>query len=91
VPEARRQEVFADKNFDRVEALERWAREHGHSLLELSFAWLLARPMVASVIAGATKPEQVRANAAAASWQLTPRDCEEIDALIERVKTGAAR
>jgi aryl-alcohol dehydrogenase-like predicted oxidoreductase len=85
-PEERRQAVFADKNFDRIEALEQWARDRGHTLLELAFAWLLARPTVASVIAGATKPEQVRANAAAASWQLTGRDLEEIDALIERVK-----
>jgi aryl-alcohol dehydrogenase-like predicted oxidoreductase len=85
-PEERRQEVFADKNFDRIEALDAWARDRGHTLLELAFAWLLARPTVASVIAGATKPEQVRANAAAASWQLTGRELEEIDALIERVK-----
>src|SRR5207302_9272620 len=85
-PEERRREVFADKNFDRIEALEQWARERGHTLLELAFAWLLARPMVASVIAGATKPEQVRANAAAASWQLTAADLDGIDALIERVK-----
>jgi aryl-alcohol dehydrogenase-like predicted oxidoreductase len=87
-PEERRQEVFADKNFDRIEALDAWARDRGHTLLELAFAWLLARPTVASVIAGATKPEQVRANAAAASWQLTGRELEEIDALIERVKAA---
>jgi aryl-alcohol dehydrogenase-like predicted oxidoreductase len=85
-PEERRQEVFADKNFDRIEALEAWARDRGHTLLELAFAWLLARPTVASVIAGATKPEQVRANAAVVSWQLTGGELEEIDALIERVK-----
>jgi aryl-alcohol dehydrogenase-like predicted oxidoreductase len=88
MPADRRDQVFAAKNFDRVEALDQWARAHGHTLLELSFAWLLARPAVASVIAGATKPEQVRANAAAASWTLTPQDCEEIDAIIERVKAA---
>jgi aryl-alcohol dehydrogenase-like predicted oxidoreductase len=87
-PEERRREVFADKNFDRIEALEERTRDRGHTLLELAFAWLLARPTVASVIAGATKPEQVRANVAAASWQLTAGDLEEIDALIERVKTA---
>jgi len=87
-PEERRREVFAEKNFDRIEALAQWAGERGHTLLELAFAWLLARPMVASVIAGATKPEQVRANAAAASWQLTAGEVEEIDALIERVKVA---
>jgi len=87
-PEERRREVFAEKNFDRIEALAQWAGERGHTLLELAFAWLLARPMVASVIAGATKPEQVRANSAAASWQLTAGQVEEIDALIERVKVA---
>ena len=89
LPAERRDQVLADKNFDRVEALEAWARDHGHSLLELAFAWLLAHDVVASVIAGATKAEQVRANAAAATWELTARDLDEIDAVIERAKTSA--
>ena len=56
-----------------VERLEGFAAEHGHNLLELAFGWLLTRPAVASVIAGATTPEQVAANAeAAAAWRLTP-------------------
>ena len=61
-------------------------RDHGHTLLELAIAWLLARPTVASVIAGATKPEQVQANAAAAAWTLTDADLGEIDALLERAR-----
>jgi aryl-alcohol dehydrogenase-like predicted oxidoreductase len=50
-------------------------------LLELAFSWLASRPQVSSVIAGATSPEQVRANAAAANWTMTKEDLEEIDRL----------
>ena len=64
-----------------VEAATAWAAERGHSVLELALAWLAAQPVVASVIAGATKPEQVRANAAAAGWVLTPDEVAEVDAL----------
>jgi aryl-alcohol dehydrogenase-like predicted oxidoreductase len=70
-----------DTNWTAVEALEAFAKKNGHSLLELAFSWLLARPAVASVIAGATKPEQVEANVKAAQWQLTPEDLAEIDRL----------
>jgi aryl-alcohol dehydrogenase-like predicted oxidoreductase len=88
VPAERREQAFAAKNFDRVEALEAWARARGHTLLELAFAWLLARPVVASVIAGATSPEQVRANAGAASWELSAAEVAEIDAVIEGARTA---
>ena len=60
-----------DETFDRIEALERFASDHRHSLLELAIGSLASRPEVASVIVGATSPEQVRTNAAAASWQLS--------------------
>lgn len=60
--------------FDRVEALEAFASERGHSLLELAIAALASQPGIPSVIAGATSPEQVRANAAAAAWELSPDD-----------------
>ena len=66
------------KTFDRVEALERFAAARGHSLLELAIGALESQRAVVSVIAGATTPEQVRANAAAAGWRLTP---EELAAL----------
>jgi aryl-alcohol dehydrogenase-like predicted oxidoreductase len=56
--------------FDRIEALERFAGERGHSLLELAFAGLLAHPEVASVIAGATRAEQVDANVSAGEWDI---------------------
>ena len=80
---AMRPERLTDEVFDQVEALEAFARERGHSLLELAFAWLLAQPAIASVIAGATKPEQVRANAAAAEWELDPQDVHALQALLD--------
>jgi aryl-alcohol dehydrogenase-like predicted oxidoreductase len=82
VPDDRREQALSDAVMDRVEALDGWARDHGHSLLELAFAWLLAHDEVASVIAGATKPEQVRANAAAAAWRLSEPDVAEIDGVL---------
>jgi aryl-alcohol dehydrogenase-like predicted oxidoreductase len=86
MPDERRREVFADKNFDRIEVLEEWAQRHDHSLLELAIAALLARSPVASVIAGATKPEQAVANAHAAGWTLTAADLTDVDAAISRSK-----
>ena len=67
------------RNFDRVERLEAFAKERGHTILELAISWLVVQPVVASVIAGATSPKQVRANAEAAKWELLPEDLEEID------------
>jgi aryl-alcohol dehydrogenase-like predicted oxidoreductase len=69
-----RDEVFSDETFDRVEALERYADERGVSLLEVAVGGLAAQPAIASVIAGATKPEQVRANVQAAEWVPSERD-----------------
>ncbi len=70
----RRDATLTDSTFDRLEALERFARDRGHTLLELAFAWLLAQTPVASVIAGATSGEQVRANVAAGEWRLDTDD-----------------
>ena len=70
-----------DENFDRLEAYEAFAHSRGHSLTELAIAWLLAQRTVASVIAGATRPEQVAANAAAATWVLTDEEAAEVAAL----------
>jgi aryl-alcohol dehydrogenase-like predicted oxidoreductase len=64
--------------FDTLESLERFGEKHGHSLLDVAIAGLAAMPAVASVIAGATKPEQVRANAAAAEWELSPDELAEL-------------
>ena len=73
--------VFTDETFDRLEAVERYAAERGVTMLEVAIGGLLARPAVASVIAGATKPEQVRANVAAGEWEPTPADVEALAAL----------
>jgi len=70
---------ITDANWKTVEQLEAFASERGKSMLELAFSWLANRPTVASVIAGATKPEQVEQNVAAASWALTKDDMAEID------------
>jgi aryl-alcohol dehydrogenase-like predicted oxidoreductase len=72
-----------EHNLALVERLEAFARERGRSLLELAISWLLARPQVASVIAGATRPEQVEANVNAAGWSLSGEDLEAIDRLME--------
>jgi aryl-alcohol dehydrogenase-like predicted oxidoreductase len=77
--------MLSDRNFDIVEAATEWAAERGHSVLELAIAWLAAKPVVASVIAGATRPEQVRANATAGAWVLTPDEVAEVDALAPPV------
>jgi len=88
MPAERVEDALSDKVFDRVEALDAFASGRGHTLLELAIAWLLARPAVASVIAGATKPEQAGANAAAAAWTLTDDDLREVDAVIEAAKSA---
>lgn len=71
-----------DANWDRVERLTAFCEERGHTLLELAFAWLLSEPLTASVIAGATKVEQVHGNAAAAGWVLTVEEKAAIDAIV---------
>ncbi len=64
--------ALSDRNFDLVERLSQFAADTDHSLLELAFGWLLTRPLVGSVIAGATTPAQVEANVAAgAKWRLS--------------------
>ena len=72
----------SDEKLDVVERLEEYAVAHGHTLPELALSWLAGVPNVGSVIAGATSPEQVRANAAATTaWDLTPGERAEVDAL----------
>ncbi len=75
-------DLLSDDNLELVERLVAFAEERGHTLLDLAFAWLLAHPPLASVIAGATKPRQVRGNAAAAAWSLSQEDVAEVDALL---------
>jgi len=72
-------ELMNDENLVVVEKLIDFAESHGRTLLELAISWLIERPMVASVIAGATTPEQVKANAAAGSWDMTESEIQEIN------------
>ncbi|MFO1183727.1 MAG: aldo/keto reductase [Bauldia sp.] len=72
-----------DANLAKVEALRAFAGGRGRSLLDLAFAWLLAEPAVSSVIAGATKPEQIDANIAASAWTLSPAERAEASRIAE--------
>jgi aryl-alcohol dehydrogenase-like predicted oxidoreductase len=73
--------MLTEGNFDKVEKLEQYASGHGHTILELAMSWLASKPEIGSVIAGATQPDQVVANASAAEWRLTPEEMAEVDAL----------
>jgi aryl-alcohol dehydrogenase-like predicted oxidoreductase len=73
-----------EQNFELVERLAAFCAERGRTMLELAFGWLLARPYVASVIAGATTPEQVRQNADALGWQLTADEIAAVDRITAR-------
>lgn len=73
------QKYFTPANFDRLARLEAWARKRDRSIGELAIAWLLARRCVPSVICGATNAAQVRENARAASWTLSPEDLREVE------------
>ena len=84
MPAERRERALTDKAFDVVERLEAFATERDHTLLELAMSWLAGLPQMTSVIAGATKPEQVRDNAAAVGWKLTDEERAEVDRLTQR-------
>ena len=73
---------LTDEYFDILESLEALASEAGRSLLDLAISWLAAQPRVSSVIAGATKPDQVRANAAAADWVLSAGELKRVDEIV---------
>jgi len=73
---------LSDARLSTVEALAAWARSRGRTMLELAMSWLASRHAVASVIAGATSPTQVRANAAAAGWRLSETDHAEIETIL---------
>ena len=68
-----------ERTFAIADVATKFAEERGHTTVELAIAWLLAQPQVVSVIAGATRPEQVEANAKAAEWTLTPEDVAELN------------
>jgi aryl-alcohol dehydrogenase-like predicted oxidoreductase len=81
----RGRQLLTEDAFDTVESLEELALGQGRTLLELSIAWLLSRPALASVIAGVTRPEHVESNAAGADWELPDDLLAEIDEI-----TGAS-
>ncbi|WP_406040737.1 aldo/keto reductase [Micromonospora sp. NBC_00898] len=73
---------LAAADWDTIEAIEAYAAERGISMLQVAIGGLAARPAVTSVIAGATTPEQVRANAEAGTWQPTDEDLDGLDAIL---------
>ena len=76
--------VLTEPNFETLTKLEAFAESRGHTMLELAIGWLASQPHVASVIAGATKPEQVEQNVSAAEWSLTAEELAEVDAITRR-------
>jgi aryl-alcohol dehydrogenase-like predicted oxidoreductase len=77
-----RSRIASDEQFDLIDALEHFARARAVSLIEIAIGALIARPVVSSVIAGATKPGQVRANARAAQWTPSEDDLAALDAVL---------
>jgi aryl-alcohol dehydrogenase-like predicted oxidoreductase len=80
--------VFTDENLALVEQLISFAESRGHTLLELSMAWLAAKNVIASIIAGAKTPEQVKANASAVAWRLTEADVTAVDGILTATAHG---
>ena len=74
--------MFTDENFDLLERLEAFCAERDHTVLELAFAWLLSNPNVSSVIAGATKAQQVVSNAKTVGWTLTEEEYDEVTEML---------
>jgi aryl-alcohol dehydrogenase-like predicted oxidoreductase len=74
--------VLNEKNFDTLMKLEGLAQRSGHTMLDLAIGWLASLPYVGSVIAGATKPEQVEQNVKAAEYRLTPEEMKEVDEIL---------
>jgi aryl-alcohol dehydrogenase-like predicted oxidoreductase len=78
-----RERYVTPRNEEIVEKLQAFAKSRGHSMLELAFSWLASRPQVASVIAGATRPEQIEQNVKAIDWALSAEELAEIDGITK--------
>jgi aryl-alcohol dehydrogenase-like predicted oxidoreductase len=78
------QRYMTADNYTKVETLSTWAEARGHTMAELAHTWLLSRAPVCSVISGATKVSHVQANAAAADWELTQDEADEVDRVLEK-------
>jgi aryl-alcohol dehydrogenase-like predicted oxidoreductase len=74
---------MTEANFDLVQKLQDFVNARGRTMLELAFSWLAARPQVSSVIAGATRVEQIEQNVKAIGWKLTADEMAEIDAITK--------
>lgn len=77
------QKYMTDDNYTKVEKLTAWAEERDHTMAELAHVWLLAQPMVCSVISGLTKMSHMEANAKAGDWSLTAEELEEVNAILD--------
>jgi aryl-alcohol dehydrogenase-like predicted oxidoreductase len=75
---------LTEQNWAIVDKVDAFCTQRGHTLLELAFSWLAAKPVVSSIIAGATTPEQLEQNVKALEWQLTPEDLAEVDRLTKK-------
>lgn len=80
----RAKQVLSDENFAIVGKLRAFAEEKGHTLLELAISWLASRPVIASVIAGATNADQVKANVASVGWKMTDEEMDQVGELATR-------
>ena len=76
------QRYMTDANFDKLDKLQAFVAARGYTLHNLAFAWLLSNKHLSSVIAGATKPEQVTANAATADWKLSADELAEVNEIL---------
>ena len=76
--------VLTEQNFEMLTKLEAFAQSRGHSMVELAIGWLASQPHVASVISGATRPEQVEQNVLAAEWKLTAEEMAEVNTISRR-------
>ncbi len=84
-----RSNLLKDADWEQLGAFSRFAADRGLQEIEVAFSWLASRPSVASVIAGATKPEQIRQNAESAGWQPTDEDLAELDGIFPTVPKAA--
>ena len=71
--------VMTDANWERLSKLDAFAKDRGQKVSDLAIAWLLSHPWLSTVIAGATRPEQLDANLAGAGWKLTPEEVAEVE------------
>jgi aryl-alcohol dehydrogenase-like predicted oxidoreductase len=84
--------VLSEVNLNIVERLEEYARDCGRTLLELAISWLVSQPVVGTVIAGVSRPNQIQQNASAASWTMTASDFDAIQAIVQsEMRRGAAQ